>query len=140
MENHAPLPSLVVWSPVLFVAGWCAISFLLSAIGGWRRLAARFPARNEPSGELLFMRSGSVGMASYRGCLIINRNVAGFRLSVLFPFRLGHPPLFIPWSEVHRASRRRVLWSDTVSFEVGTPPITSLELPGAVFAGRDLGV
>jgi hypothetical protein len=31
---------------------------------------------------------------------MIGSDPVGLHLAVLFPFRPGHPPLFIPWSEV----------------------------------------
>ena len=38
-------------------------------------------------------------MTNYNNVLTIGANREGLYLSVLFIFRLGHPPLFIPWTE-----------------------------------------
>jgi hypothetical protein len=48
------------------------------------------------------MRMGT----SYGNCLIVGLNPDGIYLSVFFLFRIGHPPLFIPWPDVSMRERR----------------------------------
>lgn len=48
------------------------------------------------------MRMGT----NYGSCLIVGVNPEGIRLSVLFLFRIGHPPLFIHWPEVSMREKR----------------------------------
>lgn len=43
----------------------------------------------------------------------VSANRAGLSLAVLFPFRLGHPLLFIPWSEITASERRRWFMAGT---------------------------
>jgi hypothetical protein len=48
------------------------------------------------------------GTAFYSGCTFFTSNKKGLGLSLLFPLRFGHPPLFIPWSDISiEKSRRR---------------------------------
>ena len=139
MANHiASPPYFAVAFPFLFVGMWCLVSLVISAAGGWRRLAGRFPARGEACDRRLYLRSGHVGLSHYRGCLTIGTSAAGFRLSVLFPFRLGHPPLFIPWTQVYPVRLQRISWLESVVCEVGAPALATLHLPRDVFDGRGL--
>jgi hypothetical protein len=43
------------------------------------------------------MASGWVGMVVYVGCLVVGVDKTGIRISVLFPLRVCHPPLLLPW-------------------------------------------
>jgi len=121
--------------PFIFAAIWCAVSMVLSTIGGWRRLAESFPARRPPSGKRFFMQGGKVGSVSYSGCLTIYTSPEGLYLSVWPMFRLGHPPLLIPWDAIRNATTRRLLWAESVVFDVGLPKIATLQLSRKIFEG-----
>lgn len=122
--------------PFLFVGMWCAVSLALAALGGWRRLAVSFPARTQPTGRCFYMQGGKVGQVSYGGCLAICSSPQGVCLSVLLPFRLGHPPLFIRWNAVRNATTRRFLWTEYIAFDVGSPSIATMRLPKKVLEGH----
>lgn len=96
---------------VAFPAGWCFVLFVISWIGGWRRLARRFPAAGRPTGgETYYLLSGSMGMAQARGTLILTIAPAGLYLTNLFLFRPFHPPLLLPWSGVRTLEQRKSLF------------------------------
>ncbi len=82
------------------------------------------------------MQGGRVGMVNYNGCLTIHSSAEGLHLSVWLPFRLGHPPLFIPWDTVHNATAKRFLWTRFVVFEVGAPTVATLHLSEKIFEGH----
>lgn len=92
--------------PLLFAAMWVAISFTLSAIGGWGALASSYAARECPNGTSFRLRSASVGIVNYNNCLRFVVSPAGLFMAVLLPFRLAHPPLFAPWSEISATPHR----------------------------------
>jgi len=106
-------------------------------MGGWRRLADRFPRRGQPSGRRFWLQSGKFGQVAYSRCLTIRSSPDGLYLSMLLPFRLGHPPLFIPWDAVHNATARRFLWIEHVAFDVGSPSVATLQLPKKAFEFHD---
>ena len=84
---------------------WVVGCFGLSLFGGWFFAAKHYMATEEFEGETWNLQSASFGyFVSYGGCLTIGGNRHGMRLSVLFPFRLGHSPLFIPWSDITRVA------------------------------------
>jgi hypothetical protein len=136
MDSSSPFPTVVV--VVLAIAGflivfpvfWCFIVFLISRIGGWGRLAKRYSAGDrQPSGESQRLGSGLVGASRYRGVLTIHQNDDGFFLEVSPLFRIGHPRLFIPWSEISERSHHEVLWAKTERITIGSPPVSKLTLP-----------
>jgi hypothetical protein len=136
-------PVLVVWLLILAVPllmfGVISVSLLVIAVvGGWRRLAEFYPANDLPAGRRFLWQSGSIGWVNYSGCLTIYSGPDGIYLTTMWPFRAGHPPLFIPWSEIHDVRTRRILWAEDATFEVGSPSIAKLALPKKVFAGRSI--
>ncbi len=48
-------------------------------------------------------------------------------------FRLGHPPLLIPWKEIGKPRVKRLLWYETVSFTVGDPEIARIAVSKKLF-------
>ena len=139
-NNSAPPTVMVVLFPFFFVGMWCAICLTLSKMGGWRRLAESFPARDQPSGKRFFMQGGKVGQVTYRGCLTLYTSPRGLYLSVWLLFRLGHPPVFIPWGDIRNAKTHQFLWTESVVFDVGSPSVATLQLPKKVFEGQDVEV
>jgi hypothetical protein len=86
---------------VFFVALWCLILFLISVVSGWHSLARRFRCTREFARDAWTFRSAYMRYLSHYGtCLSFGADSSGLYLSVFPIFRVGHPPLFIPWSEV----------------------------------------
>jgi len=96
---------------IFFVLVWCTVCFILATIGGWRRLAETY--RFEGTFEGSRWRFTSARMrwgVNYNGCLTIGANERGLYVAVLFLFRLAHPPLFIPWSDVRVTEQRGLVF------------------------------
>lgn len=95
-----------VGAMIAFVVVSAVIGSALAGAGGWRKLAERYPARMAgTSGERFRFTSlrtsgGLVGMATYNSCVTVGVGEEGVSLELWAPFRLFHPPLFIPWSAV----------------------------------------
>lgn len=71
-----------------------------SAVGGWRALATRFAAsRPLPPGASWFV-SARFGPINYLGSVAVASLPEGLYLARLPLFRLLHPPLVVPWSEL----------------------------------------
>jgi hypothetical protein len=102
--------------PVLiFISSWIAISILSSKLSGWQRLV-RYYRADSPFDGVRF-RFQSVGMrfgTNYSGCVTVGVNRTGLHLSVLFLFRIGHPPLFIPWRDVTMTERKKFFMRQVV--------------------------
>jgi hypothetical protein len=107
-----------------------------NAISQELQAGKQHPASGEPTGRRCFMQYGVVGNIYYRSILTIHTAPNGFYLSVWLPFRIGHPPLFIPWQEVRNATTYPFWWFEMVEFDVGPPTIATLELPKRIFEGH----
>jgi hypothetical protein len=126
------IPLVVV---ILFPLLWYGVSLLLAKLSGWDKLADRYKRDDSvpASGIKMFhLRSGFVGSVNYKSCLSIGISDHGLMLAVFFPFRIGHPPLCIPWHEFSRVSERRGMLYSTTIAAVGRPTIVQLTLPGWV--------
>ena len=88
-----------LWSliPIGFVAFWCLISGLIS-LGGWSQLAPSFRTEKLNGGPIRSFQSLIIGGGQYNGALSIGVWDEGLYLRPLLIFRVGHPPLLIPWS------------------------------------------
>jgi hypothetical protein len=93
--------SIAVLAVIGFAVMWAAISSLIAAMSGWRHLAQSYRLTSSFNGRQWCFRSGRMRWSTnYNGCLTIGADVRGLYLAVLLLFRIGHPPLFIPWSDV----------------------------------------
>ena len=128
----AAFAALTVILPLFFM-GICR----LIAGAGWSALARVYSAPPSPlSKPKARLTGGQIGNARYNGCLWCSSNEKGLNLSVLFFFRAGHAPLFIPWSDAtlktvtHRrwgqSTEIRLKQSDVVIVLMGLwePPVT----------------
>ncbi len=119
--------------PVVFVAWWCFICFMISRIGGWNAMAAKYRANQPPEGAKFRMRSAKVGLARYNNTLTLHGSVEGLHLAVMPLFRAAHPPIFLPWAVCRNPKPNKLMWLETVTFEVGVPKLTTLTIPKEVF-------
>jgi hypothetical protein len=102
-----------------FLFLWLVVSFVISYTGGWAVLARKFRYRATFNGSKWRGESGSMrGLAHYGSCLVIGAGPEGLYLAVFFPFRIAHPPIFIPWTEV-TFSKSRVFFVTMVRFQLG---------------------
>jgi hypothetical protein len=94
-------PALFVPLAVVGFALWfCFVSFALAHLGGWATLARAYRAWTPFAGTTRSGQSGAVGWSNYGNSLIVGCDQRGLSLAVLFLFRAGHPPLFIPWEDI----------------------------------------
>jgi len=110
---------------LLCVGGWCALIGLIARLSGWHALAERYPSDERIEGELFRFASMSVGPkwfpSHYGGCLFVRLADDGVRLSILFPFRMGHPPLFIPWHAVEDCRQERFWFATYTTVQLVEP-------------------
>jgi len=117
MSTSSPAFLHPPWFFVFFAVMLLAIGVAVSYAPGWRALAERFRSTRSIEGERFRFVSGSIGASTwlsfhYRGCLFVTIGPEGFLLSLFFPFRLGAPSLFIPWTELESVTRQPALFVD----------------------------
>jgi hypothetical protein len=114
MSEQAILGILVpVAFLVVFPAFWCFVTWIIGAMG-WRTIASLYPDRNPPENYPLEGVMGRVGVAQYRGVLMLGVSDAGIHMSVQVLFRVGHPPILVPWHAIESVSAgHAVRWLST---------------------------
>lgn len=121
--------AIVVGFPLVFGLFFSGVTFLVSLLGGWGRLAGRYRA---PPGGMASVQtcSGFMGVARYSGVLRVGVAPEGLHLSVMVLFRAGHPPLVIPWQDIHDVEATSFLGMQGVRFRVGTQRPVTVRLLG----------
>ena len=99
---------------VFFVIMWIFIGFLIGQISGWGQLSRYYRLTQPFDGERWRFRSARMRFATkYNGCLTIGANTQGLYVAVLFLFRPGNPPLFIPWQDISVSTGKTLVWNWT---------------------------
>lgn len=119
-----------------FAAMWIGVNHLLGAVSGWKTLATDYGCDTPFTGSLLHMRSGRLRFVGYNNCLNLGSNADGLYVSTLFLFRLGHPPLFIPWSDVSDRETKQLFFFTVSELRFAKHPNIKFELSKNV--ARDL--
>ena len=102
--------------PFAFVAMWLGVGFALGHMSGWATLADSYP-QTPPYRGALVSTSGRMGLTSYSGVIRLGADESALHLSVVFLFRVGHPPLSIPWSSI-QVSIRKGFFIEYVRFRI----------------------
>mgnify|MGYP006906272016 CR=1 FL=1 len=108
------------------------LCWVLASVSGWTRLAANYRVKHAIAGERARMRTGRIGPVNYHSVLSFCCTDDGLGISVAFPLRIGHPPLFIPWNDFHQVTPDNRLYSNRIKASVGSPAIARVVLPAWV--------
>jgi hypothetical protein len=95
---------------IFFAAFWSGLIYLISLMTGWQKLANEYRTYEPAPAEARSFRSARIGWSNYNGVLTMGVNSEGMYLAVFFLFRMGHAPLFIPWSAVEKIEEAKVAW------------------------------
>jgi hypothetical protein len=114
--------------PVFFVGMWSFVLFLLANIGGWSRLARHYQTQTEFAGKKWHFKSGRMGLTNYSACLTVGANNSGLYLAVFPLFRVGHPPLLIPWVDISTSKSKR-FWFSYLDFKFTQTPTVTFKIP-----------
>lgn len=104
---------------VLIGTGFVFVLALFSWLSGWRRLARQFRADGPPPNDMRHFVWGMVGWMEYRHCLAVGGDERGLYLVPNLFFRLFHPPLRIPWSELHDREHTSFFFVKNDTFRAG---------------------
>ena len=114
---------------------WCFVCFALSRMSGWRRLSVEFSPFADLSSvplESASLRTAQLGAIHYHSMVKFTVSEKGLEMAMAIPLRLFHPPLFIPWNEMHSVRSDPKLYSHKVLVSVGKPTLVRAKLPGWV--------
>ncbi|MGA3032832.1 MAG: hypothetical protein ABSD70_06090 [Terracidiphilus sp.] len=127
---------------IFVIALWCAVCFFISFLTGWFALSRRFRKQSEPYGDVrsagpflytVYMRFWS----HYSSVIRLVAAEDALYASVLPPFRIGHPPLRIPWDEI-QFSRTKYLWLNLIQLTLGNEEKIPMRI--SLRMARNLGV
>lgn len=95
------------WFAILSFVLASAFTFtFISRVGGWASLAGAYRISEPFSGSQWKFESGQMRyLTRYNHCLTVGADPRGLYLSILWPLRISHPPLFIPWRDISLASK-----------------------------------
>ncbi len=115
-----------VWAFVAFIVGfplfWIAVVYAVAFFSGWSALAQRFPATSPATGQTFGWTSAKLSMFSnYNRCLKVTVSARGIDVVPQIFFRIGHDPIFIPWSKVVGRQRRRMIFATSVVIALAEP-------------------
>lgn len=105
---------------------WLTVCLALAWLGGWATLASVYRASQPgPRGQLtsIALRWGF----RYNNCVWAAADPSGLRLSILLLFRLGHPALVIPWSDIS-IKEQSIDWFGRIQLRFAQTPSVSLRL------------
>lgn len=91
--------------PILFVSIWFVVSFMWGILSGWMKISRIYkkPKNLKFKGKWLVsnsFKSGLLFMSGYHRIVMFGVSDEGLFIKMMFLFRIGHPPLFIPWNKI----------------------------------------
>lgn len=138
MQDTALTILAVIGFAIIFPLFWMAAVYVISRFGGWSRLAASFPATRPATGEAFGWCSARfANFANYSNCLNITVSSTGIHIEPIIFFRIGHPPLFVPWDVVTEL-RLKDRWLFSITRLTITDPDGSSPTTLTIY-GRRLG-
>jgi len=106
-----------IYFPIVFIAMWVGLMWAFSLIGGWGSLAKHYKTDESFSGVKTHMQTVRVGPINYGSCITIGLNSSQIYMAILFPFRIAHKPLLIPFCEIE-AKEQQGFMSNYVSLKI----------------------
>lgn len=110
---------------VLILAAYYMYAQHLSKSSGWDDLALRYPAENEPSGQILKYQTLMVGNTIFNKSISFGATEDGLYLSSWFTSQ----PLLIPWYEIRRGKEAGLGAQKGYVIKIGDPVSGTLTLP-----------
>jgi hypothetical protein len=101
------------------------------AEGGWKALAAHWPAAAGPERPIARRATIGLGMVRWKNCVRVGADPRGLALEVAVPLlgRMGTRPVKLPWSALGEGEETRLYGRAALRIPVGTPAIATLVVP-----------
>jgi hypothetical protein len=96
-----------------------------SDAGGWRGLAARWPAAGPAAHPIARRATVAFGAVRWKNCVVVGMDPEGLLLAVRIPLlgSLGTRPAAVPWEAIGEPRPARLYGSAAVLLPLGDPPI-----------------
>jgi hypothetical protein len=115
---------------LFFIIIWVGVCKVLSVVGGWNILSRDYRADSAFDGKKMWLKSiGLRRWVNYNNCITVGANKYGLFLSAFPLFRIGHPPLFFPWTDISTEEGNRRFFGDFVKFTFTRQPDVPVIFP-----------
>jgi len=123
---------------LLFLAAfYFFLTRVLTGSSGLPRLAALYPAGEQPAGQTFQAQNIKLGPVRWRFSTTVVIASEGLYLKIGQAFA-RHPPLLIPWEQLRPQGETLLYWGRAMRFAIGEPAITTLVTPWHLYeAMRD---
>lgn len=108
------------------------ITYVTSKMG-WKSLAEKYRFDDKSEGERIGITSLSVNSANYNNAIVVKYNYNGLYLKTIFLFRLFHPPVFIPWSEIKNVRDKKIFFIKLKELIIGNPFVAMITLKASAY-------
>lgn len=126
------MEKLIYFFPLFFIGMWTLATFIVSKMG-WSNLANKYKLEQHKKFERIGFTSASINKANYSNALILYKNKEGLSIKTALPFRLFHPQIFIPWSEIKEVKSKDVLFFKFKELTIGEPIIAKIKIQEKTF-------
>lgn len=93
--------AIIVVFPIFFGGIWSGVCYLIGALGGWQNLASKYETPKDTVVDQKFTSEyGKFGVSRYKFTLTVGFSKSGIFFANNPFFRIGHPPMLIPWSAI----------------------------------------
>jgi hypothetical protein len=128
-----PLLVTVVVAVLFFLWVWFMICLVVSWLGGWTALGRLYAVREHLEGTTFRWQNAMFGCINYSNCLTMRVSPAGLYVAVFPFFRMGHPPLLIPWTDITDLREKPQMFGRVADATVGEPVVGRIRLPIKVY-------
>jgi hypothetical protein len=118
--------------PIFFV-GMAVGAMYVLAKKAWWGLAANYPFGRDFEGHRFGIISASVNGVNYNNCLLLKHNEQGIYLRPIFPFRLFHKGVLIPWQDIVAIRDKKVLFVSIKEIDIGSPLVATIKMKLSTF-------
>jgi hypothetical protein len=98
-------------------------------LGGYDKLAARYPGAVEPEGTRWDRQCAEFGGAMrYDWCTTLIVALSGLHVQARPPAQGTQAAIFVPWNEIRDVREVRLYWRRAVQLTCGEPPVGKITL------------
>ena len=129
---HDSPEQLGILGLLIGIFAFATIPYVLAKIGGWAKLAQYYSWTGEPvAKEWRRWQSARFNLCQYNNALSIGTSERGLFFKMIYVFKMGHPPLYIPWQDISTSDTTRFFFPVTV-FTVRKEPTVKVTLFGPI--------
>jgi hypothetical protein len=120
-------PIQIVGLAVFAVAMWMGVGYVIGLVSGWHELARAYRGVRFDGARWQFQSGQMRLLMNAHNVLMIDVDPQGLYLATILLFRVGFPPLHIPWQDISVKPGKLLFWN-YVEFRFRQAPGVFLQL------------